>query len=144
MVNFGVRVQTCDSLSHAKFCKNCLRELAIRGQIYNKNAYFDDFLRPRQWNFAHMCRPGTFSPTFNFVRIAEGILDMACRYCIASEVTSSWLLQFVLLLLCGSVVVFCLLLGRWGVAPNVTATTQRWHSHHATVSGTSTDVSCHS
>ena len=32
-MKFGVRVQICDSLPRAKFCKNCLRGLAPYGQI---------------------------------------------------------------------------------------------------------------
>jgi len=53
MVKIGVKVGTCASLPHAKFCKkNRLRRYTPLGQIYTRNC----------WNIrAYSCQPCVFT-----------------------------------------------------------------------------------
>jgi len=69
-----MKVQTWDSLHHAKFCKNGLRGYTPFGHIYTKKYQFWGLLahifKPIVVKVGVKVRTGTSSPKPNFVKIA--------------------------------------------------------------------------
>ena len=89
MVKFGVRVRT--DLEHPpapNFVKIAKADSSLRGIFYQKFEIFAIFSYLSPHLYTVMLKFGLLnhSTTQNFLRIAQGILHMACRYCSALEV----------------------------------------------------------
>jgi len=76
-VKFGMRVRSWGSLPQAKFCKNDLRDIPLRGKFIPKSTIFGDFLgrkptftKPKRQKFGVRVRTWETLPMPNFAKIS--------------------------------------------------------------------------